>query len=206
VQYAAKLSKRRICDSPDALTAPKRDGVVVMSMVSPHGGVMSSNSGSDPARRPPFHPQTSSLCRTQPPQPAKHPRCALAKEPYTKNERPDIRAHCFQVQIRTSLWRLAAGHRRCVSAHLEAALQHAPQDRAVRKHFQRNIARRGSSRNWYDANAVDCAAFPDELKTTRKFCANIHALGCASRVASPSEEENSAAICAQLRSCKARAN
>lgn len=143
---------------------------------------------------------------TQPPQPANHPRRAVAKEPYTKNGRPEIGAHCVQVQIRTSLQRVAAGHGRCLSAHLKATLQHTPQNRAVREHFQGNIARRGSTWNWYDANAVDCTAFPDELKTTRKICTDINAPSCASRVASLSEERNSAAVRAQSRLAKARAN
>jgi hypothetical protein len=191
----AEQPKERVCDGPDALTAEERDGGVVMSMVSPHSGVMSSDSGSDHAPRPPFRLQTSSFCNTQPPQSANFPCRAVVKEQHTKNDRPDIRAHCVQVQIRTSLRRVAVGHGRCLSAHLEATLQHAPQDGAVRKHLQGNIARRGSAGNWYDANAVDCAAFPDELKTRRKICTNISAPSCASRVASPSEEE----LCGDLR-------
>jgi hypothetical protein len=130
---------------------------------------------------------------------------AVAEEQHTKNGRPDIRAHCVQIQIRTSFRRLAVGHGRCLSAHLEATLQHAPQDRAVRKHLQGNIARCGSAGNWYDAHALDCAAFPDELKTGRKVCTNINVPSCASRVAPPSEERNSAAICAQLSPLEARA-
>jgi hypothetical protein len=202
----AEQSKERVCDGPDALTAEERDGGVVMSMVSPHSGVMSSDSGSDHAPLPPFRLQTSSFRNTQPSQPANCLRRAVVKEQHTKNDRPDFRAHCVQVQIRTSFRRVAAGHGRCLSAHLEAALQHAPQDGAVRKHLQGNVAWCGSAWNWYDANAVDCAAFPDELKIERKICRDISAPSCASRVASSGEKRSSAEICAQPPPSKARAD
>jgi hypothetical protein len=63
---------------------------------------------------------------------------------------------------------VAASHGRHLPPHFEAAVQLAPQDRAVRKHLQGNFPWCRLTRNRYDTNAIHCTTIPARTETLRR--------------------------------------